>query len=783
MRKSLLGVMLFLTVTMLYGCGGSGGGGTPTTTQTLSGVAAAGSQLAGIVYLVDSSTPSKSLSTTINADGSYSFDVSGITAPFLLKAVGTANNNNYVFYSLAGGQGTANINPLSNLAVVQANNGSDPGTLFASPTAAQLGTLNTALTTAIQQVQTLLQPILSQHGVATLNPITDSYTANCTGLDLMFDLISFNLNNSTLTVTNKTTGASILSSTLNGTALSGTVTNANIPTAPSAGTVTIVPQVVTLAPGGSTTFRAIVVGESSPSITWSVTESGGGSVTSAGVYTAPSAAGTYHAVATKSDNSSNSTAVVTVSAGAQPILNSISITPAISGMQVGDTQQFTATGAYSDGSTHDITSSVTWSSNNTFALTVTQGGLASAIATGSCTIKATYGTIVSSNALAVQTSAFAATDIYVNPSSTSLSLGASQQLASTERLTSGQTKDVTSLVTYKSSDTAVATVTQAGVVTGVGDGIAYITATDGAYSPFYAPMGHAALISVGITTTTLAGSFVDSGYIDGTGTAARFSSPMGIATDGTSLYIADTGNNAIRKIVIATGKVTTLAGSTSAGYVNGSGISAQFNKPTSVVTDGTNLYVTDVGNNAVRKIEISSGTVSTLAGTGASGLGAGAAFTSLKGSMATDGTNLFVIDSDNKIDKIVIATGATSIFSNVSTTYGVYAIATNGTDLFTHSTEGSGTDQLSKINILTGVFSFVSDEPLSHGPFTTFAIDTNNNMYTSRVNTKWSAALTKHSILNNTDTILSTKSYGQIVVNGNSIYAIDGNSLAIITMQ
>jgi sugar lactone lactonase YvrE len=88
------------------------------------------------------------------------------------------------------------------------------------------------------------------------------------------------------------------------------------------------------------------------------------------------------------------------------------------------------------------------------------------------------------------------------------------------------------------------------------------------------------------------------------GTTASFRGPFGITTDGTNLYVADTGNDTIRKIVIATGTVTTLAGTAgSPGSVDGTGANASFNGPYGITTDGTNLYLADTGNNIIRKIQ------------------------------------------------------------------------------------------------------------------------------------------------------------------------------------
>ncbi len=83
---------------------------------------------------------------------------------------------------------------------------------------------------------------------------------------------------------------------------------------------------------------------------------------------------------------------------------------------------------------------------------------------------------------------------------------------------------------------------------------------------------------------------------------ARFYNPKGITTDGTNLYVADYNNHRIRKIVISTGVVTTLAGS-SLGSTDATGTSASFSRPAGITTDGTNLYVADMNNHRIRKIE------------------------------------------------------------------------------------------------------------------------------------------------------------------------------------
>lgn len=123
--------------------------------------------------------------------------------------------------------------------------------------------------------------------------------------------------------------------------------------------------------------------------------------------------------------------------------------------------------------------------------------------------------------------------------------------------------------------------------------------------------------------TTLAGNGT-AGFADGTGAAAQFSFPYGVAIDAANnLYVSDQNNHAIRKITAA-GVVTTLAGNGALGFADGTASAARFNTPRSLSIDATgNLYVADALNNAVRKVS-SSGQVTTFSGTGVAAFADGA---------------------------------------------------------------------------------------------------------------------------------------------------------------
>ena len=159
---------------------------------------------------------------------------------------------------------------------------------------------------------------------------------------------------------------------------------------------------------------------------------------------------------------------------------------------------------------------------------------------------------------------------------------------------------------------------------------------------------------------TLAGSGT-AGNTNGTGTAASFNDPYGVAVDGSgNMYVADHRNNLIRKITPA-GVVTTLAGSGSTGSTNGTGTAASFNYPGGIAVDGSgNVYVGDTGNNLIRKIT-PAGVVTTLAGSGSEGsaneTGTAASFRSPWG-VAVDGSdNVYVADPNNNLIRKITSAG------------------------------------------------------------------------------------------------------------------------------
>lgn len=151
---------------------------------------------------------------------------------------------------------------------------------------------------------------------------------------------------------------------------------------------------------------------------------------------------------------------------------------------------------------------------------------------------------------------------------------------------------------------------------------------------------------------TLAGTAGTIGSTDGVGTTASFNSPSGIAIDGSNLYVSDTDNGTIRTIGIRSVEVTTLAGTAEAsGATDGIGAAAIFDRPNGITSDEDNLFISDQDNETIRKIVKATGEVATIAGVAGEsgstdGIGTAARFYWPAG-ITTDGMNLYVTDMSN----------------------------------------------------------------------------------------------------------------------------------------
>ncbi len=167
------------------------------------------------------------------------------------------------------------------------------------------------------------------------------------------------------------------------------------------------------------------------------------------------------------------------------------------------------------------------------------------------------------------------------------------------------------------------------------------------------------------TMTVIAGTAGGAGYADGPGQSAKFQSVWGVACDGVNIYVSDRENDCVRKVVISTGEVSTLA--------------SGMNGPRGMVLFGTKLYVADQVNNCIKAVDITSGAVTTLASV-SDPIG-----------ITTDGTSLYVLTNtpppSGIIYKVSMSTGSSNPLVSGLGSY-PYTITNDGTYLYVGNTIG-----------------------------------------------------------------------------------------------
>ena len=256
--------------------------------------------------------------------------------------------------------------------------------------------------------------------------------------------------------------------------------------------LTVTPPTLSLPKGVSSHFTAMGIfsdGTSqdlTSSATWSSDNAAVASVVltgaSAGMVSTASDIGTAHISASIGSINSN-LAVVNVTAAT---LQSIELTPSSASLAKGLTKQMLATGLFSDGSTSDVTAAVTWKSDNPAVATVSNAassaGLATFLSPGLANVTATFQGIAS-GAASLQVTAASLVTIAITPSTTNVAAGQSQQYVAKGTFSDGSISDLTASVTWKSSDTAVATISSAagsdGLAKSQAAGTTNITATLG----------------------------------------------------------------------------------------------------------------------------------------------------------------------------------------------------------------------------------------------------------------------------------------------------------------
>jgi uncharacterized protein YjdB len=245
------------------------------------------------------------------------------------------------------------------------------------------------------------------------------------------------------------------------------------------------PVNATVTVGQTATFSVGAMGTSPLSYQWrrnaaNISGATGASYTTPATTSGDNGAKFDVVVSNAAGSMTSNAATLTVSpAGA---LQSIAVTPGSPSIAAGGTQQFTATGTYSDNSTKNITTSVAWKSSNTaFATIGAATGLAAGVAAGTTQITATQGSVVSPNdPLTVTAVTVTLRSIAVTPASPSLGIGNTVQFTATGTYSDNSTKNITSSVTWASSNPLFATIVAAsGLATGVAVGTTEITAALG----------------------------------------------------------------------------------------------------------------------------------------------------------------------------------------------------------------------------------------------------------------------------------------------------------------
>ena len=206
--QAALVIALSLAVVACGGGSSSGDSGASAAAvkTALTGTAATGGPVAGTVTLRDSSAARNRRTTATASDGSFAFDVSGLTAPFMLRVVygNPAAPSN--LYSFSPGPGTANITSLTSIAARAAMGGADPATFFESAGANDIAAAGSRMPSSVANLQSSLSPLLQRFAVEG-NLLTSRFTADHTGVDSLLDSVVVDFNRAEVTVIAKTSGA------------------------------------------------------------------------------------------------------------------------------------------------------------------------------------------------------------------------------------------------------------------------------------------------------------------------------------------------------------------------------------------------------------------------------------------------------------------------------------------------------------------------------------------------------------------------------------------------
>lgn len=317
---------------------------------------------------------------------------------------------------------------------------------------------------------------------------------------------------------------------------------------PTLQSIAINPANSSLAPGLSQQFDAVgsysdnTNHDLTTSATWSSSNPAAATIDGSGLATAV-AIGTTSVSAVLGGGTGSTNLTVA------PSLVSIQVSPQNPSYAAGTTQPFTAMGTFSDGSTQDVTASVTWTSSTPSVATITSGGVASCIVTGQSTITAAAGSVNSFTLLTVTPATLVA--ITINPANPTVAIGQNQQFAATGQYSDGSTQNLTISVSWSSSTPSVAGISTTGLASALSGGSTLINASLGTISTSATfTVSSVALVSIAVTPAnpsialgtdeqfSATGTYADSSKLDLTSSGVWNSSAPSVATTSPSGMVA-----------------------------------------------------------------------------------------------------------------------------------------------------------------------------------------------------------------------------------------------------
>ena len=361
-------------------------------------------------------------------------------------------------------------------------------------------------------------------------------------------------------------------------------------------------------------------------VTWQTTQSAVATINTQGDVT-----GMGEGVAQVSATYQGVTGSTSVTVG-QPALLSMTVGPNQSSLPVGESEQLTATGNFSDGTVQNLTQSATWSSSAPSVATITAGGQATGVTAGTSSISATMSSITGSTTLTV--AAPVLVSIAVTPGNASIAAGNTQLLTATGIYSDGSTQNLTSTAAWSSSAPSVATITPGGLATAVKTGQSSISATLGSITGSTTlTVTAAVLVSIAVTPAnasiavgstqpfTATGTYSDGSTQNLTSTAAWSSSAPSVATISNAsgsqglATMARLGTTTMQATLGAINGSTTLT--VTAGFVlTGSLTTARASHTSTVLNNGMVLIAGGYNGNVLASAELYNPATGTFTPTG-----------------------------------------------------------------------------------------------------------------------------------------------------------------------